>query len=502
MGERVKQKVVVIGLDSAGQSLLCRWAGTGVLPVLAGLLKRGAWGVTDLPPGLSAVVWPTFYSGLFPNQHGRYFYDQIVPGTYKTRILPHGKLQQGKPFWEAVSQAGQRVIVVDVPKSALAEGLNGIQLVDWANHDPDTFGPPHFWPHNLGREITRRFGSDPLKTNDFGGRGPADYGLFKDRLIRNIERKTKLMRALITESEWDLVVTVFDDMHQLSHLCWHLHDPTHPKSDPQVIARVGNPIKDVFQALDRAIGQLLDVLPPGTTVLIFSSQGMGPKYHWNEELDHILRVMEGISNARGRVHRQLKKLWDALPHRLQHPCAELKSRLREWTLGPERSKRRYFAIPSNDEIGAIRINLKEREPRGIVEPGIEFDALCEQIENELMTLKDVKTGKSIVKQVVKVSDLYPTGLLEYLPDLLVEWTCEEPVLTVHAPRLGTFSKNFMGTRSGSHRGEGLFIFSGSGISPRRLSRKIDVVDLAPTIATMLNVPFPDVSGKPISEVLN
>ena len=50
--------------------------------------------------------------------------------------------------------------------------------------------------------------------------------------------------------------------------------------------------------------------------------------------------------------------------------------------------------------GAIRINLKGREPEGLVEPGAEYEALRQEIADALIALENPETGKSAVRWVV------------------------------------------------------------------------------------------------------
>jgi len=64
---------------------------------------------------------------------------------------------------------------------------------------------------------------------------------------------------------------------------------------------------------------------------------------------------------------------------------------------------RAFCIP-NDYTGAIRINLKGREPNGIVEPGREYDDLCDELVSEIDNLVNPDTGKRMVSEVLRISE--------------------------------------------------------------------------------------------------
>ena len=155
-----KTRLLAIGLDAAEQSLIKQWMESGDLPALAGLRERAVCGQTTNEPGLySGAVWPSIFTGVSAARHGRYFYRQLNTGTYKTCHVSPDDLKH-PPFWKALSDAGLRVAVIDVPKSPITEGLNGIQVVDWGSHDPE-HPAVRCWPPELSEEVTRRFGVDP-----------------------------------------------------------------------------------------------------------------------------------------------------------------------------------------------------------------------------------------------------------------------------------------------------------------------------------------------------
>jgi hypothetical protein len=132
----------------------------------------------------------------------------------------------------------------------------------------------------------------------------------------------------------------------------------------------------------------------------------------------------GVSGA-GRLLWTLRYL---LPYKLR---LELRSRLpkpvvtlRRWASRSDSNpwcRKRAFAVPSNNMTGAIKINLKGREPEGLVEPGVEYEALRQEIIDALLALENPETGRSAVQWVARVEDLYQGTRLRDMPDLLVEW---------------------------------------------------------------------------------
>ena len=55
-------------------------------------------------------------------------------------------------------------------------------------------------------------------------------------------------------------------------------------------------------------------------------------------------------------------------------------------------------------------------------------------------------------------------------------------------------------RSGSHRDEGIFVITGKWINPGANLNRIEIMDIAPTILYLLDIPIPvDMDGKVLSD---
>jgi predicted AlkP superfamily phosphohydrolase/phosphomutase len=481
-----RTKVLFLALDAIEKDLVRAWTDDGSLPTLKMLLGRGLRGSTFVPQGLSVAVWHTLFTGCTPGEHGRYYYDQLVPGTYKTRIMRPGEVAR-EPFWFDFSRAGVRLAVIDIPKTDVTGAVNGLHLVDWASHDPDFRERPRSWPQGAADEATLRFGGDPVAANDFGGRGPSDATSFRDGLLRNIERRTRFYEALLTEQDWDLVFGSFDDGHQVGHLCWSIHDPNHARHDPALAAAIGDPIKDVYIALDRAVGRVLAAVGPEALVFAYSSTGMGTSNTGYGLLDPILCRLQGVSERRGRLHAAVKARWDKLPRTIQERFNRLKSTSREAILASGRATRDCFAIPMNDDGGAIRINLIGREPLGRVRPE-DYDRFCDDLANDLMSVVNAETGAPILRGVIKSRDVHAGARVDDLPDLLMDWNAEAPIRAATSPKVGVVHQTLSPSRTGRHLPEGWLAVIGPGVPTGTLNRVVPITDFVPTLARALGVP--------------
>ena len=166
----------------------------------------------------------------------------------------------------------------------------------------------------------------------------------------------------------------------------------------------------------------------------------------------------------------------------------------------------------------LYINLKGREPHGVVDPS-EYDALREAIIDALLALHDPKDGRRAIPLALKKEDALYFGVwgpgggdifLMYGPGF--RW-CGLEVLTMgekrtffdctganHGPQMTT-AETAMSTNSGG------LIASGPGIRRGYAREDKEVgpaftVDIAPTVAELIGIPRPaQCQGKVISDIL-
>jgi predicted AlkP superfamily phosphohydrolase/phosphomutase len=500
-------RVLFIGVDAADKDLILEWSDQGLLPTFRSLLERSAWALTKNPTGLYVgAIWPSFWTGLSPARHGRYCYSQLRTGSYDLySVTPFDT--QGEPFWDALGAAGRRVAILDVPKTRLSTSLNGIQIVDWGTHDPELGF--HTSPESLAGEVAAVVGQHPVggSCDELVKGGPSSIRELREALVRGADLKSRLAEHFLAQGGWDLFLTVFAESHCAGHQFWSLHDPSHPRHDVDTARAVGDPLRDVYVALDAAVGSLLARATPDTAVFVLASHGMGPHYDATFLLDrmlHRLFAKPAVPESRRKTARAAESLWHKLPpsaRRLLDPLRRgVKKKLADAVTRPERASLPCFTTPNNDVYGGIRVNLVGREPEGQVRPGADYEAFCESLTRDLKAFVNLDTGRPLVRQVLRTSDLYWGERLADLPDLMVEWDREAPISTVFSPKTGTIQGIFGGTRTGDHKPEGLLFAYGPGIAPGPLAQPVEITQLAPTIAARLGVTLPRADAEPVPEL--
>ena len=523
------RRIVLLGIDGANPILMRQWARDGTLPNLASLLARGLSGPTENLPGFFiGSTWPSFYTGTSPARHGFHYQVQLRPGTYDLYRPEKDRLVKIPAFWHYLSQAGRRTAILDVPLTQLESQINGVQTVEWGGHDA-VYGFQAA-PPELAIAIRTRFGDHPLgSTCDGVRKSVADYQRFTARLVRGVQKKAELTRYLLGKERWDFFAQVFTETHCVGHQCWHLHDEHHPAHDPGLAAKMTDPIRTVYAAVDQAIGEIVresgDAL-----IVVLSTHGMSSFYGAQFLLREIL-VKLGVTQSlqqqasstanESKLASVARALWHLLPPIARARLAPLRDLLArpdaapesESSLGIDPARSLCFPLSNGLGVGGIRLNLAGREPNGTIRPGDEAAAFMAQLSADLLEIVDERTGGRLVRRVLRTRDLYDGPHLDALPDLLVEWndevatgsSCvaggEGALVTAHSAKIGRVEHENAYGRTGEHRPEGIFIAAGPNVSPGEMTRPVSILDFAPTFCELLGVAFPISDGTPIPELV-
>ncbi len=497
--------MLLIGLDAAEGSLVQEWMAAGYLPNLQRLMGDGAFATLYSPAyEFPDLVWPTIYTSLGPARLGRYYYIQLQPDEWSLKLLEDELY--GTPFWVHASQQRKRCLVLDAPKTTLSEPFDGMQLASWGAHASHAETASH--PPALLQDVLSRHGAYPLHSCDSHGTSPSDYAMLRKQLLDGVEARRKMFTDLLTTSQWDLALCGFSETHCAGHQFWHLHDPGHPRHDPQDRGNLRHALRDVYQAVDSAIGSLIEAAGPETEVIVFSGHGMRPQYHGRELLPSLLEMWGMLENEniqpdpsrqqRKRVRPSLtKQLRDLIPMPWQYTVKKLLPAPIEHYLicrfmGAEKldPNARAVYIPNNDLNTSIRINLIGRDRYGRVAPGAEYNALCDFLEQRFRELINPATGRPAVECVTRVSKQYEGEYLNVLPDLTVLWSADHSIDALESPGYGTVTGSHNDLRSGGHAPNG-FLMTSPSLAARLSLDNADDKDLAPTILELLGMTVPE-----------
>lgn len=509
-------KVVVIGIDAAEAPLLEQWAAGGSLPNFARMQSAGRkYRLRNPMRTLPGAIWPEITTGESAGKLPLYFHPrQLHTGEARRRPVAPDELNTEHFYWTVAGRAGRKVAAIDQVQTVLAASFNGIQVVEWGLHDP-TYGfatdPP-----SLADEIRKRYGKHPghpTRSCDAHGGTQEGYEQLLGGLLKGAAKKSELLVDLLGRESWDLFTCAFGEAHCAGHQLWHFHDPGSPSHDSEAPARLRTGLRSVYEQIDSGVGTLLNATSPDTTILIFTSHGMGPYIGGPQMLPEVLArlgLTSGGDSAFARCMRRAKTKALQMPkrmHPLLRPLLEISplKRIQEATgslLDPLESPRTRAASLINNRCGAIRLNLRGREPSGGVEPGPEAERLVDLIKRELRALKDPRTNQAIVDEVITATEVFGDDHHEDVPDIMVVFRTDLGVLeqcvsdSVGLVRVGV---NYPGyPRTGDHTPESRLWILGPGVRPGECRDQGDVLDIAPTVLSLLEVPLPDwLEGRPL-----
>lgn len=518
--------VVFVGLDACDPDIARQLAETGRMPALGRLFDRAARCKVNNPYGVFVgAVWLSFATGYRADRHQFHCWDEIDVASYERRLTSPPACQRYS-FWNSLSEAGRRVAILDVPHSRVTGPLNGVQVVEWGSHDRH-FGF-HTWPPPRAADIEAALGLHPIlgidaySVREFAAddyvhragrlRTKEEEADFLAGLLKGVDAKRKLNAALLVEGRWDLFLTVFGESHAIGHQQWHLHDPEHPRFEPELVRAVGgDPVAQLYSKLDAGLGDMLAQIDGDTTVLVLLSHGMGPHYDGTHLLDGVLGRLDRFhrrDRERRGAKRALRKAVGSLPPGLQRRITAFAApAIRRLNSGPslaacpeyadprKRARQRYFMEPNNSVIAGVRLNVAGREPNGCVRPD-EIDAVSRQLSADLLALVNVDTGGPVVRRLQPSNRWYRRSANDTFPDLFVEWERSGPVETVWSPKTGLVHAPYTNWRSGDHRPDGLLLALGPGIPSGKMLPALDIEDLAPSIAARLGLSLEGVDGHP------
>ena len=159
------------------------------------------------------------------------------------------------------------------------------------------------------------------------------------------------------------------------------------------------------------------------------------------------------------------------------------------------ARTRAFLIDNANE-GYIRVNLKGREPEGVVEDQPEYEALCEMLVNTATTMINPENGKLAAREVHRADDLYSGPCRQQMPDVIINWDPEACVST----ELGTEQYGRVEVEqpayavspyyTGNHRPNAFMAVLGPGVAKGLVLRDTSILDFAPTILRHFGVELP------------
>lgn len=374
------------------------------------------------------------------------------------------------------------VILEDGSKATCARSIGYVYHDDnyetinlWISRANDITDDAPWHPKSLHKEIIENVGYW-CWTSGLGGKNTyfSELLMLPTWEIYN-NWQAACLKYFIDNDKYDVIFSHLHNVDGIGHNIWpHGHLNVH--TNPEDIERNHEFMEETYRQTDRYLAQFLQYLEDGWTIILTSDHGL--ICDTNEEGPALMGDAFGV-NA---------KIMDELGYTALKRDEE-GNILKEidW------SKTRAVATGTNH----IFLNIKGREPFGIVEPEDQY-ALEEEIIDALYAYRDPKTGRRIISLAVRNCDALVFGMgQEGMGDII--YFLEDGFHRVHGDSWSTRRDHADHHTSVSP----IFVAAGPGIKKGYYTdRVIRQVDVAPTITTLLDVRMPaQCEGAPIYQII-
>ncbi len=530
------RKVIVFGLDGAAFSLVEKWMGEGKLPTFQRLASEGVHGVlrsTVCP--ITATAWPSFMTGKNPAKTGVFDFYQVKRGTYEV-YYPNASHIQAETLWGILSSEGKKVGVFHVPITYPPEKVNGFLISGMGI--PEDKNACITYPPDLKQKMEKAVGF-PYRPYPEYDRHKDPYESFLSSAFQILDERKPFIRYLWKEYDPEFLMMVISETDFIAHYFWKYMDDRHPLFSPQGHQKFGSAILNLYRKVDELIGELMKELGEENYYFLLSDHGMGPffvapdyiqYYSWKGWLKLLIQMPKTQRTL--WLLTLLFSLWvgsrkaylwakQHLPWSVRNFLNRLLPRSKKFLSSSfsllnflDWQKTKIF-FPDPRNAGLLYINLKGREPKGIVEPS-EYEPLRTAIIEDLKSLRVPGTDIPIVVEAYRREEVYSGPFLEEAPDILIVWNVEatgtlknlnlketpEALRKLFVPlHIIPFRNVNPIPFSGWHTMEGIFFAKGEGIKKGYRIQGAQIMDVMPSLLALQQVPIPeDVDGRVLTDI--
>jgi predicted AlkP superfamily phosphohydrolase/phosphomutase len=509
-----KRKVFILGIDGATFDVIHPLINKGKLHNFNKVIECGTHGNLDstIPP-LSAPAWIGFMTGKNPGHYGAYHFRDIDitnPQNFTKIELINSSFYKGDTFFDYLGEIGYRVGLMTIPVTYPPWKVNGFLVSGYPCPDPSV-NTNFTYPSKLSNEIpdnlnwTEDVNSDLIPKQEYrGANNPEDI---LQGGLSMMKKRTNYTFELMKRYNCDVTVLVWGAIDRAQHVLWKYHDTNHSLYQPE--NRYKTYIEDLYLYADQLLSKIINQLRPYENLFILSDHGFGPRqghfFHLNAWLNqegylkanYIEKLRNNFfaNSLKPAVHKFVKALNQTSSQKLAQVNQQLVAS------GVDFSKTQAFMYPIHEQTVGLVINLKERQPFGIVSSP-KYESLRDQLIKKLKEILDHRNGAKVIKKCYKREELYRGSEAEKAPDIIIVLNDN------YYGGTRAFGKIFSNmhhrntqTVNGTHRHNGIFLAYGKDIDKGKEIHNASIIDVAPTVIHSLKEKIPrDIEGKVLTSV--
>ncbi len=490
----MNRKVAVIGWDGATRQVIERGINEGWLPTLKSFISNGSFLnlISTIPPA-TIPAWTSCFTGVNPGKHGYFDFTEMINGTYQIRFT-NGSFRKFPAVWNWLTKAGAKSIVAGVPGTYPIEKINGIMISGFVSPLPGKITPEQVYPQEIFPTV-----------KDWGYGGINESNIKEGwhlktvtKLLERLKKKEQVILNLLENEEWDLFISVFNETDTVSHHFWMFWD----ESSPRYQDGFKEAIPTIYQYLDTILLKIIRIIEKkynDCLILLVSDHG------FQSSSKTVLYINNWLAQ-KGYLHFHSHKTPLLKDFALKVFPYSLQTHLFKYFKGYAEkleSRSRFSRIDWQntsafseelDYFPSVRINLKGREPHGIIPEENYFEFvyhLCGELKKW-----------QFIKEAHFREDLYKGPFTEKAPDIILQIKEDNGAIPccVRSRGVDTFHilhpDEFQGVKghgmNGHHKQEGILC-----ISEKINNNSAFIEDIASTIAGVMQIPCPPLDGKPL-----
>ncbi|QDU72511.1 alkaline phosphatase family protein [Mucisphaera calidilacus] len=284
-----KPRVLLIGWDAADWRFVDPLIDRGLMPTLASLRERGAWGkIATLQPMLSPMLWTSIATGKAARHHGICGFTEPLPDG--SGIRPVSSVSRRcQAVWNILTQKQLRSHVVGWYASHPAEPINGTMVSNqfelpvgpaeqpWpvppgAVHPADlsdVLAPLRVHPGEMDANAVL-----PLIPNAARDQQREGHRLGKAQslLAQTVSIHT-VATHLMMQDDWDFMAVYYEGIDRFAHEFMEFHPPRMDHVSDEDFENYQHVMTGVYRFHDMMLETLLKLAGEGTTVILMSDHG-------------------------------------------------------------------------------------------------------------------------------------------------------------------------------------------------------------------------------------
>lgn len=310
-------------------------------------------------------------------------------------------------------------------------------------------------------------------------------------------------KYVLEHQKWDMAFSWVGTIDHIEHALYSGIEPKARVYDPELAPFCWHMVRETYRQVDENIGKILEGVDLDTTyVVLISDHGM-THLDWNPYVkEHLSRagLLEYVLDLSTDDPSNLSINWE---HTKCHPLEPCHAH--------------------------IFINLKGRDPHGIVEPE-DYEKVQEEIIRALYNMRNPETGDQVVALAIKKKEAGTLGIFEgpgydRVGDVLYAWKpgymshpfiyrtavkyrdgSERMIANKELYEAAGLCRNFTGVHlalPSLHDMHACMLMVGPGVQPYERKYAAKIIDVAPTLSKLLQMDVPkDAEGGVLYDILD